>query len=157
MPGLRSTRPRLPMLALGATAILILAACGDEAPPPTPTEAVVATEAPQVEETATPEEPTPSVSRQLPRQRGPRRWRWKRRLRRVATPVAEVATPVVPGATPIAAFDARDAWPRYAPGGRDSSRDTRGTCYSESCDAPGIPGRHRRGPSGRASHPGGNT
>src|SRR5829696_5132398 len=54
---------------------LILAACGDEAPPPTPTEAVVATEAPLVEETATPEE---------------------------ATAVVEQATPEVERATPVA-------------------------------------------------------
>ena len=31
MPGFRLTRSRLPMLAIGAVAILILAACGDEA------------------------------------------------------------------------------------------------------------------------------
>src|SRR5919107_602686 len=74
MPSLRSTRPRLPMLAVGAAAILILAACGDEAPPPAPTAAVVATEAPPVEETATPEE---------------------------VTAVAEQATPGVTRATPV--------------------------------------------------------
>ena len=51
MPGLRSTRPRLPVLAMSAVAILILAAaCGEQAPPPAPTAAVVATKAPQVEE-----------------------------------------------------------------------------------------------------------
>ena len=54
MPGLRSTRPRLAVLAMSAVAVLILAACGDQAPPPAPTAAVVATKAPQVEETAAP-------------------------------------------------------------------------------------------------------
>ena len=58
MPGLRMTRPRLPMLAVGIAAILILAACGDQPPPSTPTAAVVATEAPQVEETPTLQRPS---------------------------------------------------------------------------------------------------
>src|SRR4051794_27648139 len=66
MPGLRSTRPRLPMLAVGAAAILVLAACGDQAPAPTPTQAVVATNAPQVEKTATAEETAPVTQRATP-------------------------------------------------------------------------------------------
>ena len=109
MPGLRSTRPRLPVLAMSAVAILILAACGDEAPPPTPTEAVVATEVP--------------AGRRDGYHRGGHRGGVPGRRRGgnacgstryagrcggdhrspiAATPVAEAATPAVPGATPIA-------------------------------------------------------
>jgi hypothetical protein len=36
----------------------------------------------------------------------------------------------------------------------DSSCDIRGTCYSASCDAGGISGRHSRSAARRASHPG---
>src|SRR5215203_5715972 len=91
MPSLRSTRPRLPMLTVGAVAILILAACGDEAPPPTPTAAVVATQAPEVEETATTEEATAVTEEATP-------------AARAATPVALEATPVALEATPIASI-----------------------------------------------------
>ena len=36
MPGLRSTRPRPQLIAVGALAVLTLAACGDEPATPTP-------------------------------------------------------------------------------------------------------------------------
>src|SRR5215212_10074212 len=103
MPGFRSTRPRLPMLSVGAVAILILAACGDEAPPPTPTEAVVATEAPEVEETAVPEEATAVAKVATPEAQAATPVSLEATpVAAVATPVAKAATPVVLRATPIA-------------------------------------------------------
>ena len=111
MPGLRSTRPRLPMLAVGAAAILILAACGDASrlrllrP-----KRLWRRRRLQVEETAAPEEATAEASPTVTEEATPSRCgrhaggrggdagrRWRRRRSRRATPVAEAATPVAAG------------------------------------------------------------
>ena len=91
MPGLRSTRPQLSVLTMSAVAIVILAACGDQAPPPAPTAAVVATQAPQVQKTAAPAAATAQATPVVAEEATPRV--------RLATPVAARATPVA--ATPI--------------------------------------------------------
>ena len=70
MPGLRSTRPRLPLIAVGAAALVILVACGDEpaTPTPAPTEEVVTVEAGGAEATAPGAEASPEGT---PRFTGP--------------------------------------------------------------------------------------
>ena len=119
MPDLRSTRPRLPLLAVGAVAILFLAACGDEAPPPTPTEEVVATEVTEVEETVVADEATAEASPEVSVEiiiddDGTPEGAIATPIGAGATPVDAGATPVGAGATPVVA-EATPALPEATP------------------------------------------
>ena len=95
MPGPKSTRPRLPFLTAGAAAILLLAACGDQAPTPTaaPAAAPTAAVSPEATEPSVATSPAASATEEPAA---------------AATPAGAKATPIPasPMATPIEAVTA---------------------------------------------------